>query len=405
MEKHVEWTRAELARVRQLLAFTLREEAAASPALGPWVETVLARPGKMLRPRLVLAGARLGAAQTDSAAPGADDSGADDSGAADPAHQASATQDDGELEALRDALRSRIGHGTFPLEPVPAFNDWKEECPVPGGLPNRLYLLAVAIETLHLASLAHDDVIDSSPLRRGNPSAPALLGPSGAVLAGDLLLTLCFSLVNEGASGPVAQTLSGMVRLMVRSELAQSAERQRFDAILCGEQPLPGRRQYLRTIGGKTALLFAMALAAGAAEAGARGTILKRLEHFGFSLGLAFQMVDDLLDLDAGEAFGKRPGQDLLDGQITLPLLLGLKKDRDGRLAAAVRAFRRNEAPLEGVIGILEESRVFTACQQEIDTWSARARRELTALEKTGLPREALAELDEILRFAVERSH
>ena len=313
--------------------------------------------------------------------------------------------DKAELEALREVLRTRIGRGNFPLESLPAVESWKKSVPFPGGLPNSLYLLAVAVELLHLASLAHDDVIDQSPIRRGKPSAPALLGPSGAVLAGDLLLTLCFALVNEVASGPVAQTLSGMVRLMVRSELAQSAERLRFGAILEGTLPLPGRRQYLRTIGGKTALLFAMAPATGAAETGARGPLLKKLESFGFSLGLAFQMVDDLLDLKPGEAFRKKEGQDLLDGQLTLPLILGLKVDRSGRLATTVQDFRHSKAPIGSVTSLLEERGVFAACTKELDSWTNRARRDLAELKAMGVPPSPLAELEDILQFAVERHH
>lgn len=389
MDTRQEWVAAELAWVSYLLAFVLQDEAQASPLLAPWVGQVLAKPGKMLRPRLVVAGARLAAGERldfqQFPVP-------------DPRF------DHRPLDALREGFRSRIGPGNLPMEPLKEFQEWKGASPFPGGLPNRVYLLGVAVEMLHLASLAHDDVVDGSDLRRGQASAPALLGNSNAILLGDLMFTLCFSLANEGASGPVAQSLSAMVRLMVRSELDQAAGRQQFERILAGDHPPPGRRQYLRTIGGKTALLFAMALATGAAEMGADRQLLRQLEAFGFTMGLAFQMADDLLDLQGGaEAMGKRPGQDLQDGQLTLPVLLGLEADREGHLARAIGEWRQGHGSVQAILRCLDDLGALAGCRREIQLQRTRARRHLEALGRLGLSRPGLEDLGNLLDFVVER--
>lgn len=316
---HNEWVKAELAYVRQIIQQLLAEEARHSPLVADALANLTAASGKMLRPLLVLFGARAGSAADYTSSP--------------PAafvldKRILLRQTGNYLRMLRSQSPESLSDRTF--------QDWKTKIPVPGALPNRIYLLAAALEILHLATLVHDDVIDESPLRRGLPSARQLIGDRQAVLLGDLLLTLCFALVNDSASpedskGQTGLMLAAMVRLMVRSEFLQASDR----AGLAGVIDAPSLRHYIRVISGKTALLFALSLSSGASECKANPPILDALRRAGYNLGLAFQIKDDLLDYQLGnQCFGKPCGQDLRDGQISIPTIAALR-NRDSKTAGA----------------------------------------------------------------------
>lgn len=179
---------------------------------------------------------------------------------------------------------------------------------------------ATAVELLHLASLYHDDVLDSASLRRGRPSANALWGNHAAVLGGDVLLAHAYRVAAElGASElrRFAQTLAALCS----GQIAESAAQ--FDA----------RRDladYDDSIRGKTAALLATSCWLGASTAGAAPAAAEALARFGMELGVAFQIVDDVLDLYGhGLQAGKPAGSDLREGVFTLPVLMALQRDPD----------------------------------------------------------------------------
>lgn len=385
------WLDAELEYVRHLMAFILEEEVSATPMLREVVDGLLAKPGKMLRPRLLIIGARL--AKEDG----------DDPYSLYPAPNPQF--DDAVLARIKKGFEARLKQRQVPLKPDPDYLKWRNESPFQGGLPNSLYLLAAAVELLHWASLAHDDVIDEATIRRGRPSVPAQLGNSTAVLFGDLLFTLCFTLVNEGAEGPVAQMLSAMVRLMVRSELTQGSDRQKFDALVQGKDAAPSIRHYQRVIGGKTALLFAIALSAGAAAMEMEGQSLDRLQRCGFLLGMTFQMVDDHLDLwGSSSSTGKALGQDLIDGQVNLPILLILRAN-NRQLKELLVQIHHGEVDVTKLIAHPAMEAVEIQSRGEIDRWASRAKKELGQLHRMGCPGGTLSSLETILAFIVQRSH
>jgi heptaprenyl diphosphate synthase len=185
--------------------------------------------------------------------------------------------------------------------------------------------VAAAIEALHAAALAHDDVVDGAETRRGMPTAHTLHGSHVAVYAGDYLLAKSLSLLSRGGvpHGELDR-LAAAMKSMCAGEVAQYRGRFR----------VPGHREYLKRIMGKTGVLFAAACAAGGHAGGLCGRESARLWRFGLRLGAAFQMRDDLLDYTLEDS-GKPAGRDLACGVVTLPAMLAAKDaDFKGKLTA-----------------------------------------------------------------------
>jgi heptaprenyl diphosphate synthase len=188
--------------------------------------------------------------------------------------------------------------------------------------PERIEKLAAAVELLHLATLVHDDIIDEAPIRRGRPSLYASVGVKKAVLAGDWLFSRCFLLSSESAEPENARGLARLIAAVCSAEIGQDLERYRYSTSVRG---------YLRTIAGKTAALFSLALHAGATEAKAAARVTQTLRRAGYDIGMAFQVIDDILDFEAAEDVLKKPvGKDIAEGLCTLPLIYALQADRPG---------------------------------------------------------------------------
>jgi geranylgeranyl pyrophosphate synthase len=176
---------------------------------------------------------------------------------------------------------------------------------------------AAAVELMHMATLVHDDVLDGAPVRRGRPTVVARAGRDRAQGVGDLLLSRAFAeLAAEGAERQVAELSSAAIAL-AKGELAQ-----RSDAFETGIS----EERYLERCLLKTARLFEGACRVGRLASGAPGT--EELAQFGREIGLAFQLLDDVLDVSGPfERTGKARGTDLLDGTVTLPLIVARRLD------------------------------------------------------------------------------
>jgi len=190
-----------------------------------------------------------------------------------------------------------------------------------------------AVELVHMASLVHDDVLDDAPLRRGRPTVAASSGRGRATAAGDLLFSRAFALLAGNAQATAVELLSEASVSLALGELAQ-----RRDAHLIS---IPAER-YLERCRLKTASLFECACLIGRAApnvsgAGTEEAASGELRAFGSEIGLAFQLLDDVLDVSGPpERTGKARGTDLLDGTVTLPLILAAERD-PGLRAAELR--------------------------------------------------------------------
>jgi len=191
---------------------------------------------------------------------------------------------------------------------------------VAGAQDDACLKLAAAVEFIHTATLLHDDVVDSSELRRGKVAAHLIWGAPSSVLVGDFLFARAFELMVEAGSMAALEILARASRVIAEGEVLQLT--RAHDLGLTQDV-------YLDIIRAKTAELFAAAAEAGAVSAGAPPTQQAELRKFGQDLGLAFQLVDDALDYSgSSDALGKNPGDDFREGKATLPLILAM--DRGG---------------------------------------------------------------------------
>ncbi|HTL53470.1 MAG TPA: polyprenyl synthetase family protein [Planctomycetota bacterium] len=182
-----------------------------------------------------------------------------------------------------------------------------------GGDDGRAERWSAYVELIHLASLCHDDILDEAQLRRGMPTVHRAFGTKAAVMTGDLLFSRVFEkLADEGERAPM-QKLSRSTRLICEGEILQIAYRRQWSLT---------REEYLDLIEKKTAVLFEAAAELGAISAGADAAIVAKAGAFGRNLGMAFQIVDDLLDLVGLEStLGKSLGSDLRNGELTLGVI------------------------------------------------------------------------------------
>jgi geranylgeranyl pyrophosphate synthase len=184
---------------------------------------------------------------------------------------------------------------------------------------------AAAIELVHMATLVHDDVLDRAPLRRGKPTVAARAGRARAVAVGDLIFSRAFALLAEHGEAGAISLLAEASTALARGELAQ-----RQDAF---DTRVPERR-YLERCRLKTAKLFECACLLGHRSQDRPAAGAEEIARFGSEIGLAFQLLDDVLDVSGPpERTGKARGADLLDGTVTLPFILAAEADPE--LAAA----------------------------------------------------------------------
>lgn len=196
-------------------------------------------------------------------------------------------------------------------------------------------LMASLIEFIHTATLLHDDVVDRAELRRGLTSANRIWGDEACVLVGDFIFTKCFSLAVETGNLNVLRAISRATMLMAEGELEELIRTKDLSL---------GEEEYLSIVSRKTACLISAATQVGAILGGASKEKEKHLSEFGMHMGIAFQLIDDLLDYTSREEdFGKKIGIDLQDGKITLPLIFTLHQ-----CTAEERAFiqRTVDSPL-----------------------------------------------------------
>lgn len=255
-----------------------------------------------------------------------------------------ATASDSRYELVKEASTHLIKAGGKRLRPALVLVTSRS------GEPGRSETdhAAAAVELLHLASLYHDDVIDETPMRRGAPSVHSKWGNEVAILSGDFLFA-SGSLLGARAGGDVP-------RILARA-LADVCEGQVAETEWVGEL---GRTSdhYIETIRRKTAALFRAACELGAATSGAHDSLRPSLARFGEQLGLAFQVIDDLLDLVGDpRVTGKTPGTDLKEGVFTLPVLIAA--ERDPGLAVHLEPGRRelgDVLPILRTTGALESA-------------------------------------------------
>ena len=201
---------------------------------------------------------------------------------------------------------------------------------------------AAIIEFIHTATLLHDDVVDISSLRRGRPTANAEFGNAPSVLVGDFLYTRAFQLMVHLGDMDILGHMAETTNIIAEGEVLQLTR--------AGDAST-NETQYLDVITRKTAILFAAACYGAATLSGEEEKTRNTLREFGLNLGIAFQMIDDVLDYDGNAAtMGKNVGDDLMEGKVTLPLIHTLLKGNAAEQAAVRRAIiEKNSSQIEQI--------------------------------------------------------
>ena len=250
-----------------------------------------------------------------------------------------------ELLHSRESLLSDIGHylvgaGGKRVRPAVALMVFRA---CGGQDPADMVDVATALELIHSASLLHDDIIDEAETRRGKASALHRFGLAETLVAGDFLFGRAFALCARFDEQVITWATDACISL-TEGEVLQG--RLRHD-------PSVTREDYLEIISRKTASLFTQGARMGAHLAGASQDVLERLAECGFYVGMAFQIVDDVLDVAGdGNRTGKPTGADLRDGNPSLPLVLALSLDSEVK-----RVFEKQEPSQKEVENALEQVR------------------------------------------------
>lgn len=236
--------------------------------------------------------------------------------------------------------------------------------------------LAAYMELIHVATLIHDDVVDNAQTRRGVNATAVDYGNRISVLAGDYLFAWIFKNVTAQYPHPVPNILSATLADICDGEVLQLRA--------LGDLALP-LASYIDIVMKKTASLFAASAECGAIMSGAGNRLVKALRDFGLYYGIAFQMMDDLIDVTARAAdVGKPVGNDLRERKMTIPVLMALQGGTAAARSAIERFYRggKDEAP-DTVLDVLASSGALQATREHIAQYAHRAQQSLVALEQS----------------------
>ncbi len=260
----------------------------------------------------------------------------------------------------------------------------------------RHYPLAAAIEFMHTATLLHDDVVDSSDLRRGLATANAVWGNKPSVLVGDFLFSRAFQMMILDGSLPVLKILADASATIAEGEVLQLITANDISAT---------EEAYLQVIAAKTAALFSAATKIGAVVAGRSEAEIAAVEQYGHHLGMAFQLIDDMLDFSAREVeLGKAIGDDFRDGKMTLPIVLAIAKADEEERAFWHRTMEeqeQNEGDLEHAITLLRRHRTLEQTFERAREFGDRAEAALSIFPDSPARRAML----DVVAFCLQRGY
>lgn len=247
---------------------------------------------------------------------------------------------------------------------------------ISGYSGEKIGILASSIESIHTASLIHDDVVDGAKLRRGRPPVHALWGNQIAVLAGDFFYSNALRLANSLENQRIMNALSSATAKMAEQELKQ---------LYLRKDPATTEKDYMEIITGKTATLMSATSVSGALLGELSQEKINALETFGLKLGMVFQIADDILDYTADEnPLGKSLGKDLEEGKITLPLIYVMKRTSSketARVKEIIHSERITDKDLGYINTLLERYRSIEQSYEKASIIKKEADAELAIFE------------------------
>jgi geranylgeranyl pyrophosphate synthase len=256
-----------------------------------------------------------------------------------------------DLQAVIDYLMGAGGKRLRPALTLMAANFYPVD-------KEKSYALAASVELLHTATLVHDDLIDNSLFRRGLPTLNASWSPSATILTGDYLFARSAELAAETDHVRIVKIFAQTLMTIVGGELQQL-----FND---GHRRVPSFEEYYQRIYAKTASLFAAGTQTGSILCGAPETEVQGLRDYGYHLGMAFQLVDDVLDFRGDEErMGKPVANDLRQGIATLPVMLFAEKSPDH--PTILKAVRREPVSDKEILAVVEQIRASGCVEEAMD--------------------------------------
>lgn len=254
---------------------------------------------------------------------------------------------------------------------------------------NKMLPLLAALELLHTGSLIHDDVIDGASKRRGIPTVNAIHGNQTAIYIGDFLIGRAFELISQYNDDRINAAVESTITEMTHGELRQIADFYRVDQTV---------DDYFYRIERKTALLFSTSCETGGCVSGASAKEIAALRNYGYNLGMAFQIMDDILDMTADEAtLGKPVGSDLRQGNISLPVIYCLQNSADkDQLKEMIIASKEDKSLIEPIIELVKAGGGMEYAEKIANDFIDNALAQLNSF-KPGKHKEALKEVAEMM--------
>ncbi len=246
--------------------------------------------------------------------------------------------------------------------------------------------IAAAVELIHMASLIHDDVLDKSPTRHNKPSVNARWGDDVSIALGDYIYSKAFDLIGKCKNPDVFACISEAIYVMCEGELTHVCQRDNLDL---------SKNSYMVIVKKKTASLFAACCHAGTIMGNRGHTVQAALKEFGLNFGMAFQIIDDCKDIISEEkVLGKRPGQDVIVGDMTLPLLTLLEVVSQNRREELKNIFRSkiDGRNLNKIRAMLIDSNALFKTQEVVASYINCAKEKLEALTDSDY-KESLSQL------------
>ena len=259
--------------------------------------------------------------------------------------------------------------------------------------PAEIETLAAAVELLHIATLIHDDTVDNSTVRRGKATVGSLWGQNVAVLLGDYIFATSATFVCDTGNTRVIRRFSETIMELSSGELQELAE-----AYAEGQT----MDSYLHRIHMKTASLFMTASESGAVLSGAPEETVQALRAYGYNLGMAFQIVDDILDFEGTEEeVGKPVGADLAHGIVTLPTLVAIRRHPHDNPIPALFQQPHDSARLARALDMIQVPEIIDESYAVAETYCRTALEALEPLESNAGRRS----LEELVRYVLKRRH
>ena len=255
----------------------------------------------------------------------------------------------------------------------------------------KLIPLAASVELLHTASLVHDDVIDRADARRGNETSNILFGNAAAVMLGDYMFAYAAEFITRTDNIDVVKKFAATLMMMVQGELKQDVTVFEYSEDV---------QRYLDRITGKTASLFATAAEGGALVCDVPESDASTLYQYGLNLGIAFQIVDDVLDFSGDpELIGKPIGSDLKSGTLTLPSILYMQqKPDDNPIKRAFEGQRKNSNLNKAISDILDGAYIKDS-METAQKFGVNARNYLATIDN----KETVYTLNQLIDYVLER--